>query len=70
MKLILLPLGSVITPLLLCSGKELIVSITLVVVGMLVVIFLVLGLSDITTLVVAIHVVLLRSVKETMQVYS
>ena len=46
------------------------VSITLVVVGMLVVMVLVLGLTDITTLVVAIHVVLLRSVKEIMQVYS
>ena len=45
------------------------VSITLVVVGMLVVMVLVLGLTDITTLVVAIHVVFLRSVKEIMQVY-
>ena len=45
------------------------VSITLVVVGMLVVMVLVLGLTDITALVVAIHVVLLRSVKEIMQVY-
>ena len=44
------------------------VSITLVVVGMLVVMVLVLGLTDITALVVAIHLVLLISVKETMQV--
>ena len=45
------------------------VSITLVVVGVLVVMVLVLGLTDITTLVVAIHVVFLRSVKGIMQVY-